>query len=70
MNKQNLKIEMERFCNGSAFIKKNELARFLNYKDPNSCNKYLTGLTTIGSRGRGKNALYFIPEVCEAILNG
>lgn len=69
MDKRKLKAEMERFVGGSAFIHKNQLAHFLGLKDPNSCNKYLAGLDTVGERGRGKNALFFIPEVCERIMN-
>lgn len=64
MNRVTLKNEMVRYVGGGAFIKKVELARFMNLKDPNSCNKYLAGLDSIG---RG---LYFIDDVVRALLDG
>lgn len=64
MNKQNLKCEMERFCGGSAFIRKYQLAKFMGMKDPHSCDKYLSRLERVGKE------YYFIPDVCEELLNG
>lgn len=63
MNKSTLKSEMERFCGGSAFIRKNQLAKFMNMKDPNTCNRYLAGLEKLGK------GYYFIPDVVESIIN-
>lgn len=63
MNRNDLKREMERFCGGSAFIKKYQLAKFMNMKDPNTCNRYLAGLEKVGG------GYYFIPDVVEAISN-
>ena len=64
MNKNSLKTEMVRFVGGSSFIKKVQLAHFMGFKDPNSCNKYLSGLESV-SRG-----LYFIPDIVDRLIDG
>lgn len=63
MNRKNLEYEMKKFVGGGSFIKKIDLARFMGVKDPNTCNRYLSGLESVG---RG---LYYIPDVCAAILD-
>lgn len=63
MNQKTLENDMRKFVGGGSFIRRPELARFLGYRDPCTCNKYLAHLENVG---RG---LYFIPDVCAAILN-
>lgn len=64
MNKKTLKDEMTSFVGGGGFIKKVELARFMGFKDPNSCNRYLAGLECVG---RG---YFFIPDVVDRLIDG
>ena len=64
MKNKDLKAEMIQFVGGGHFIIKKQLAAFMGYKDPNTCNKYLAKLEKVG---RG---YYFIPDVVEAIRNG
>ena len=64
MNKNSLKNEMVSFVGGGSFIKKVQLAHFMGFKDPNSCNRYLAGLESV-SRG-----YFFIPDVVERLIDG
>lgn len=64
MKSKDLKTAMTQFVGGGSFIRKYQLAAFMGFKDPNTCNKYLAPLESVG---RG---YYFIPDVVEAIRNG
>ena len=62
MNKAALKEAMIRHVGGAHFIRKYELAQFMDMKDPNTCNRYLAALERVGKD------YYFIPDVVEAII--
>ena len=60
MNKKELISDMKKTI-GASFITRNELARYMNLKDPASVDRYLYGLPRLNSR-------YFIPDVAERMM--
>ena len=63
MTKAELSADLRRFCGGSSFCKRKDVAAFLGYSDPHHADKYLRGLERVGN-------LYFIPDVVERLLGG
>ena len=61
MTKQELVQDMRRFCGGSSFIRRGELARYMHRKDAHSVDRYTKSLTKV-------DGLYFIADVAEQIL--
>lgn len=63
MKESELKKELKEFVKGAMFIRKYQLANFIGAKDPNTVNKYLSGLEKVGKD------YYFINDVVKALLN-
>ena len=61
MTKTELVKGMQAFT-GGGFINRDELKKFLGYKDSHSIAKFLCGLERVGNR-------YFIPDVAEQIIH-
>lgn len=59
MERRELIYAMEKFA-GASFISRNELARFLGYKDPHSVDKYIRGLPRLENR-------YFVNDIATVI---
>ena len=60
MDRKEQIAEMKRSVGGSSYIRRNEVAAHLGYKDPHNIDKYLDGLERIGMA-------YFIPDVVDSI---
>lgn len=61
MERRELITELKDFT-GASFITRQQLAKFMGYKNPHGVDKYLYGLE---SKGRGK---YFVCDVATSIL--
>ena len=60
MNRKEQIAEMKQSVGGKSYIKRQELADHMGYKNPHSIDKYLSGLERIGT-------YYFIPDVVDSI---
>lgn len=61
MNKKDLIADMRRTTDGSGFITRNELAKYLHLKDPAGADRYIHGLPRLSSR-------YFIGDVADRLM--
>lgn len=66
MTKQELIRDMTSYVNGSPFISKTRLARFMG-KDKDFCNRYIRGLDKLP--GEVKGTKYYIPDVAQRIMD-
>lgn len=55
-----LSNDMKKYCGGSSFITRKELAGFLGKRDPQFADQFLCGLSRIGKA-------YFIPDVAKQL---
>lgn len=61
MNRKDLIADMRRATDGSGFITRKELAKYLHLKDPAGVDRYTYGLARISGR-------YFIGDVADRLM--